>query len=201
MKGNKMASGKVSFARQGVHCRVCHHWIPVGERKATQKICTMSNSWAVPSESYYWVKGKKVQKSKCQEIWGKYRGGNPSKSREYTCRVCEEIKPAIRAGQIVCLSREKGVKTPCQIKWEKTTCSSDDSQAVKEFQAGYQPKNEKKKRNCLRCGTKFKSLSFANRICDKCNSANDRGAVKTCRVGTTGHGSMATRDRNIIAAT
>ncbi len=43
---------------------------------------------------------------------------------------------------------------------------------IKDMQSPYTIKPQKK-RDCLKCGKKFESLSDSNRICVKCNSEND----------------------------
>ncbi len=169
-----------SYAKEGIHCRHCHTWIPQGERLAHQSLCTMHNDWAVHGD---WQKkdGVMKQRSQCQMLHAKNKKNGYDAPAFFTCDVCGVKGKPLRSNQKRCLSTEKGVQTPCQIEHHRRNNEGDDMQAIKDFQVKYLMPEEVKKRECLRCNKKFKSKGKFNRICPKCAVANERGTIRVTK--------------------
>jgi hypothetical protein len=174
---NKKFGRPYTLAARGINCRQCKTWIPFGERRAGQVLCTMANSWATPG-SIGKANGVMKRKSTCQDLDAQ----TPKSKRPYfVCDICGELGRVIRSNQKRCMVEKKGEKTECQKEHHRLQNKGDDGQAIKEFHALHTPKPEPKKRTCLRCDKKFNSKGKYNRICEPCTLANENGTTRTAR--------------------
>ncbi len=177
--------GQVKFAKEGIHCAECGIWLAPGVRKANQFLCTLTKE----------ERENGANRSQCQkEYYNKLKrngGGDDRIERFIICDQCgKKIKP-MSPCQKRCPSSIEGVLTDCQ----KTAQSKN----YKDINSAATEKSLEKKRVCLKCGKKFKSVSPYNRVCERCSAINNRVCERGChKTGNSPNSSRRMIDSGLV---
>jgi hypothetical protein len=162
------------FAKTDAPCKVCKVILKAGERRANQFLCCNEDARDL---------------TECQKA---HYGARPKKKR-IKCDVCFKLITQQDPNQKRCVSDEKEVDSRCQKMAKARTAASHYDPIIKGLSepeevglSGRPSKSKREKRICMKCGKKFPSTGPYNRICDKCNTMNERVASTGFKMAAPG---------------
>jgi hypothetical protein len=153
------------FARTDTPCKVCNTILKAGERRANQFLCCNEDSRDLTD---------------CQKL---HYAAKP-KVKRIMCDVCKRSIIQQDPNQKRCVAEGDG-DSECQKIAKARTAANHYTPVTKELPEaeetkppGRKPKSKRTKRICMKCHRKFPSTGPYHRICDKCNTLNERVSRK-----------------------